>query len=436
MQNGYRQYDGNEEVVDKKAIVLRATDTVSVFINNLATYSFDASFVLPVESLGAEYIIQTDKQSASNNFNSYMKETSAFLIVAVEDDTEVEITPSVKTLTGHGAGVSYTVMLSAGQTYFVKSNNDLEWRDLSGSTIFARNGKKIAVFNGNAITRIPGDATNGRDHIFEQALPIDSLGRRFVITSSEGRSRDIVKITSSADDNYIYRDGEEIAIIGYGESWEFDLSGEDGSCFVETSEPSVVYVYHTSWQDPFEPSSSRLGNPSMVWIPPVEQRIKALTFCTFNSEQNFGSIANHYVNVVVHRLDADKLYIDGELVSSSELRPVTGSDDGMNTEESRCKKVSPVYLTGRGNDFTAYFYESPQTKGSPEHAVVMSGTLSSNCIKDFVYGYKIMRYNDSIVSPVAYPVNSIFILKDCDGLAETCTWFNDTLFHPQNNLMP
>lgn len=109
---------------------------------------------------------------------------------------------------------------------------------------------------------------------------------------------------------------------------------------------------------------------------------------------------------------------------------------GMNTEESKCKLISPVYLTGRGNDFTAYFYESPQTEGSPEHAVVMSGTLTHDGIKNFIYGYKILRYTDSIVPSVAYPVNSIFILKDWDGLAEVCPWFNDTLFHPQKSLKP
>ena len=112
---GYNE--DNEEVVDNKAIVLTATDTVSVFISNVALYSFDASFVLPVESLGAEYIIQTYEQTISGNYQHQMNETSAFLIVAVEDDTEVEITPSVATLGGHGAGVPFRVSMSKGQTY-------------------------------------------------------------------------------------------------------------------------------------------------------------------------------------------------------------------------------------------------------------------------------------------------------------------------------
>lgn len=104
----------------------------------------------------------------------------------------------------------------------------------------------------------------------------------------------------------------------------------------------------------------------------------------------------------------------------------------MNSEEACCKLISPVYMTGHGNDFTAYFYESPRTKGSPEHAVLMSGTLTDAGVRNFIYGYKILKYNDTIVPSMAYPVNSIFIMKDWDGMAETCHWYNDSLFNPKN----
>ena len=104
----------------------------------------------------------------------------------------------------------------------------------------------------------------------------------------------------------------------------------------------------------------------------------------------------------------------------------------MTSEESRCKVVSPVYLTGRVKDFTVYYYESPQTSGHPEHAVLLSGTLDNNGVRNLRYGYKIMRYNDSIVPPTVYPAGSIFIFKDHDGLAEACTWVNDSLMPVQN----
>ena len=104
----------------------------------------------------------------------------------------------------------------------------------------------------------------------------------------------------------------------------------------------------------------------------------------------------------------------------------------MTSEETYCKVISPVYMTGRGNDFTVYYHEAPQTDGHPEHAVLFSGTVTNNGVKNLRYGYKILKYNDSIVPPTVYPANSIFIFKDYDGLAERCTWFNDSLITPQN----
>ena len=102
----------------------------------------------------------------------------------------------------------------------------------------------------------------------------------------------------------------------------------------------------------------------------------------------------------------------------------------MTSEENYCKVISPVYLTGHGNDFTVYYHEAPQTDGHPEHAVLLSGTLTANGIRNLMYGYKILKYNDSIVPPTVYPANSIFVFKDYDGFAEACTWYNDSLVNP------
>ena len=104
----------------------------------------------------------------------------------------------------------------------------------------------------------------------------------------------------------------------------------------------------------------------------------------------------------------------------------------MSSEETYCKVITPVYLTGSGDDFTIYYHEAPQTDGHPEHAVMMSGTVTSRGVKNLMYGYKILSYNDSVVPPTVYPANSIFIFKDHDGIAETCTWYNDSLIDPQN----
>ena len=105
----------------------------------------------------------------------------------------------------------------------------------------------------------------------------------------------------------------------------------------------------------------------------------------------------------------------------------------MTSEESTCKVISPVYVTGRDNNFTVYFHEVQQTEGHPEHAVLFSGTLTTAGVRNFRYGYKIMKYNDPIVPQTVYPTNSIFIFKDHDGMAEACNWYDDSLVDPQNH---
>jgi hypothetical protein len=99
----------------------------------------------------------------------------------------------------------------------------------------------------------------------------------------------------------------------------------------------------------------------------------------------------------------------------------------MSSEETNCHLLSPVFLTGYGNRFTVYYFEEPDTDAKPVHAVLLSGQMTSAGIRDFMYGYKIVRYNDSIVPPTVYPANSIFVFKDHDGLAEKVTWFDESL---------
>jgi hypothetical protein len=100
-------------------------------------------------------------------------------------------------------------------------------------------------------------------------------------------------------------------------------------------------------------------------------------------------------------------------------------------EETYCEIISPVYLMGSDTAFTAYYFEQPNTVGSPVHAVLFSGKKSDAGVRDFRYGYKIIRYNDPVVPSSVYPVNTIFIFKDVDGMAETELWFNDSLMPPQ-----
>lgn len=327
---GYNE--NNEGVPSDFGLLLTATDTVSVFIANCATNSFDASFVLPTESLGSDYILQGDIQSRSKTGAYQLQETSAFLIVAAEDNTVIDIVPSVTTIDGHAAASSYTIRLDRGQSYSMRSNYDSSERDLSGTAINARSSKKIAVFNGNTLTNIPGDAETGHDHIFEQALPIKTWGQKFVITGSFSRTRDQVRVTAGNDNDTVWCNGTYQTTLERGQTFTFwlysSVSGSHpfggGSCFVETSQPSQVYMYNTTGGDSAAPSEEN-GDPSMVWIPPVEQKIDKITFCTFSHSQ--APIDNHYVNIVVENESVDDVYLDGNLVDAGLFIPLIGNEN-------------------------------------------------------------------------------------------------------------
>lgn len=333
-EQGYNE--NNEGVPSNFGLLLTATDTVSVYTANCATYSFDATFVLPTESLGSTYIVQSDSQSRTNaSFED--QETGAFLIVAAEDNTEIDIIPSVKTLDGHVAGTSYSVTLDRGQTYYMRSNNTTENRDFSGTSIIAHDDKRIAVFNGNTLTTIPNTSRNGHDHIFEQALPVETWGQAFVITTSVSRTRDQVKVMAGSDNDTVWCNGQYLTTLNTGESYAFWLYSANsgggfngGVCYVETSQPSMVYLYNTTCYDaPF--GAQEKGDPSMVWIPPVEQKIDEITFCTFDHE--FAPIDAHYVNIVVETTSVGEVYLDGNPIDENDFTPVTS-----NEQYSYCKK--------------------------------------------------------------------------------------------------
>ena len=351
-EQGYHK-GGEYERIFEKGIKVTANDTVSVYCTNIAYVSFDASFVLPVESLGDEYIIQCCDQSRPGH-NPYVwnNETTAFVIVATEDNTTIDITPSVNTLGGHLANRTFSVTMHAGETYHVRSKRltDLPI-DLSGTRIRAHNCKRIAVFNGNTVTCVPADASNGYDHVFEQAMPLRSWGRNFIVTSSKNRLRDFIKVTSSADNNIVTMNGETLDTLMAGQSYYFPMLESEGSCYLQATQPSAVYLYHTSHED-------TQGDPSMVWISPVEQRINDVTFSTFDHPDI--NIETHSVNIIVYTKDNANVYLDGEQIPPSSFLRVNGNDD---YSYARLDISHGVHRITCNNGFNAHVYGFGRAKG-------------------------------------------------------------------------
>lgn len=388
----YMETSENENVM-AKGLRIRTNDTVSVFCTNIANVSFDASYVLPIQALADDYMIQSYDQSTyigwSYEFEQYL--TSAFLIVATEDSTFVDITPMVNSFTGaHPAGEEFTVFLNAGEAYQFRSTYQGNHRDLSGTRVTARDCKKIAVFNGNTLTAIP-DSRTSRDLIFEQAMPLQSWGKNFVVTGSFGRNDDFVKITSSADDNIILKNSDTLTTLNAGQSYIFTLDGTVGSCFIETTYPSAVFLYNTSY-DNYDES----GDPSMVWIAPVEQRIDEITFTTFH-DNNYADIDNHYVNIIVKTEDAASVYLDGEQVFPLLFNRVIGSED---FSYARIEIQHGVHRLACANGFNAHVYGFGHAKGY----AYLVGSKATNLVTTILVNDEIIQQHDTIGNCALDPI--------------------------------
>ncbi len=303
-----------------RGILVQADRKVSVFCAWQGDKSFDAANILPAAVLRSKYIVQDYPPYDNNGKTSY----STFAIVATEDNTIVDITPSQTTYDNKPANVPYsTPLLMKGQVYHVLSSKE---NTLSGTIVEARDNKKIAVFNGDVMTRVPDKKMGNRDLLYEQAMPTDYWGREFVVTRSLRSDANRVRITAIEDDTKITIDGIEITTINSTETYEFELAKTGFTpksnresptpdiiysdvAYIETSCPCATYLYDVGKDYRMNNGSeneNEYGDPSMVWMSPLEQRIEAITFglCGTNVTKD------HFINIIKRTKDTSVKLVD------------------------------------------------------------------------------------------------------------------------------
>ena len=211
--------DASDCVLDN-ALHVTCKDSISVFASNDRTYSFDVFNVLPTYALGSVYILQMYPSHASPMKPDRF--ASEFAIVAVEDNTIVEIELTCDSQNGHYAHQPFTVALDAGQCYQLQSLRGGEG-DLSGTRITATDGKPIAVFAGDRGCMIPSYFEDAMDAAFEQMLPVEYWGQQFVVTTTMIKGVDRVRVTALNDNCQISLNGEWLMTIGAAETCELEI---------------------------------------------------------------------------------------------------------------------------------------------------------------------------------------------------------------------
>ncbi len=286
-------------------------------LNDVDVFSNDASLLIPSAGFGTSYVAVSystltrrgPTTPGRDNYNGYVS------IVAWQDDTQIEVTPSANTL----AGADGTPALVAGQPHAFTlgrfevlnleadagpdpfTTDGLNGGDLTGTSIRAINGKTFGVFGGHEAVRISApDSDCCADHLEEMMFPTSTWGKRFAVARTVPRrdAPDIIRVVAMVPNTQVTMAPQPIGgpcpVLGPGQHCDVRIVQ---STTIESSQPiTVAHLMMSAIQ-----GQTGIGDPSLGIVPPLEQ---------FRDSYKFLApldYAEQYVAIVAHSGDDVRL---------------------------------------------------------------------------------------------------------------------------------
>lgn len=302
---------GSENIEDF-GIHLISEKPVNVYALNWDTNSADVAVIYPKESLGKEHFaICYYPDIDVNNPVSGNGKNSEFLIVAVQDSTKVEITPSKVTDKLRPKDSTFVVYLNKGQVFQVQSENEVGSNlngqgDLTGSYVLS--DKPVAFYSGSLSTRVPfGECC--WDHLYEQIPPIQSWGREFYVVPLKSRENDRYRIMAAEDNTLIQITGRTPIVLNRGEFEETVFRFDDPKK-IFADKPIIVAQFSQS-RDIDRQFTGGNGDPFMIILSSITQSKNDVTFVAYDSD----NITKYYVNIVTQTEEIGNIRFDGQSIS-------------------------------------------------------------------------------------------------------------------------
>lgn len=263
-------------------------------------YFSEATHLLPEPELGTDYFPICYADDVGDD-------PSSFVVLSTEDETEIEITPSVLTLGLRPPGVPFTITLNAGQIYQVQAVGDL-----TGSRVRSVSGQPVAVFSGAKQADIIDCGQGADSHVYDQAVPVDKWGALYYHTPFQNQGAQVVRILASEDNTKVFVDCDQVATLDQGEYYtvydETYLSGR----VISASRPVAVAQFITNGG--CSSPGSGLGDPNMLWLWPADYKTREARFKSldrFNELVGDASFTQHSVNIVANADEVDNILLDG-----------------------------------------------------------------------------------------------------------------------------
>lgn len=298
------------EGTSNNGIHIESDVPIVAYAHQYGNSSSGATMLMPVETFGYTYYSLNYTQ-VTNSTPAY----SWFFVVASEDNTKLQITPSVVTQGGKPANQTFTVILNKGQIYNVfGQSSGSTGQDVTGSKIVSVadvNGvcHPIGVFSG--ASRMTICTSSGGEFMWQQIFPASAWGTKYLLfpsvstNSTYTNNVNFYRIAVRDPSTVVKRNG--VVLTGLQNNFYYDINGGNGE-FIESDKPILVEQLIPS-SNPGCPygSYNGLGDPEMFYISPMEQAVKKAVFYTTPNQ----GISYSYVSAIIPYAGLSSLTIDG-----------------------------------------------------------------------------------------------------------------------------
>jgi len=306
-------------IKENKGLYIKSDGDLSVYAFNERMQSADGTVVLPQHALGDEYIITSHFETLPSELlkrsfysSISVNNESLILIVGAEDNTQVQITPSVKTSCGKLANEPFIINLNAGESYQLKARADLTGTHIKVVRQNQMDCKNVAVFGGNKWTGV-GRCGLANDHLFQQMYPTQTWGKEYIhVPFALRTSGELVKIVAKEDNTSIFIDGILSDVLNAGQFKNYDFNSEDIKV-IKASFPISVTGFSKSQEcNARSLDNYDQGDPFMIQYSSNNQMLKTVNF----EAMDVVTIKYHYLNIIVKSSDIFSSYLDQQNIGS------------------------------------------------------------------------------------------------------------------------
>lgn len=353
-----------------KGIHIVSQNPVVVYSHILNSARSGSTLVLPTKVLGREYVVATYKTTGNivplTGNNAEQQKNTQFEIIATEDGTTVEITPTNADYNNHHqANVTFDTTLNKGDVYQYQSFEDLTGTKIKSIAASNLSCKKIAVYSGSTWAAFGCSTAGTGDNLYQQLFPTSAWGKRYFTSPSINRKYDLFRILVQDPATPVYVNGVALSTgsIINNSFYEISTFGDNTYRDIYSDKPiSVIQYFITMGCD-----GSTSGDPEIIALNPIEQTLNDITVMSARKDLTppNTNISNHYLNIIFKTSALSSLKIDGSAPTATPNVMGTTGYSYIQEEVTNSTLVSPSHRIVCDSGFIciAYGYGNVESYG-------------------------------------------------------------------------